>query len=83
MAVAFWILIGLVAFAYVGYPALLAVLVRLAPRRTKSEDITPSVTLLVPAYNEERALAAKLDSCVALDYPKDKLQVVVLSDGST
>ncbi|MBM4036929.1 MAG: glycosyltransferase family 2 protein, partial [Planctomycetes bacterium] len=44
---------------------------------------TPTVTLLVPAYNEERALAAKLDSCVALDYPKDKLQVVVLSDGST
>ena len=82
MAIAFWILIGLVAFAYVGYPALLALLVRVARRPPRSADIAPAVTLLIPAYNEERSLAAKLDSCVALDYPRDKLQAIVLSDGS-
>jgi cellulose synthase/poly-beta-1,6-N-acetylglucosamine synthase-like glycosyltransferase len=83
VAIAFWTLLGLVAFAYAGYPVLLAVLARLLPRRPASADITPTVTLLVPAYNEERALAAKLDSCVALDYPRENLQVIVLSDGST
>jgi glycosyltransferase involved in cell wall biosynthesis len=41
------------------------------------------VTLLIPAYNEEHALPAKLDSCLALDYPRDRLQILVLSDGST
>ena len=83
MAVGFWILIGLVGFAYVGYPMLLGILARIVRRRAKSADVTPSVTLLVPAYNEEHSLGAKLDSCMALDYPKDKLQVIVLSDGST
>jgi len=83
VAVAFWVLIGLVAFAYVGYPLLLAALVRLVRREPRSADITPSVTLLVPAFNEEHAIGAKLDSCLALDYPKEKLQVIVLSDGST
>jgi len=83
MAVAFWILLGLVGFAYVGYPLLLAALVRLARREPKGADITPTVTLLIPAYNEEHALAAKLDSCLALDYPRDRLQILVLSDGST
>ncbi len=82
MALAFWLCLGLVGFAYVGYPVLLAILARLMPRRARGGDVTPTVTLLVPAYNEERALAAKLDSCVALDYPRDRLQVVVLCDGS-
>jgi len=83
MALAFWILIGLVAFAYFGYPLLLAALVAVARRRPQSADITPSVTLLIPAYNEEHSLAAKLDSCLGLDYPADRLQIIVLSDGST
>lgn len=83
MAVAFWICLGLVAFAYVGYPLLLAVAVRLVRHPPISEDVTPAVSLLIPAYNEERVLAAKLESCLALDYPKDRLQIVVLSDGST
>jgi len=83
VAVAFWTLIGLVAFAYVGYPCLLAALVRLFRRPPKSADVTPSVTLLVPAFNEEHSLGPKLESCLALDYPRGQLQVLVLSDGST
>ena len=83
MTLTFWTLLGLVTFAYVGYPLLLAALVCFFRRSPKSGDITPSVTLLIPAYNEERSLAAKLDSCAAIVYPKDKLQAIVLSDGST
>jgi len=81
--IAFWLLIALVAFAYVGYPLLLAALVRVVRRRPACGDVEPSLTLLVPAYNEEHALGAKLESCLKLDYPRERLQVLVLSDGST
>ena len=83
MAIAFWILIGLVGFAYFGYPILLAVLRRVVRRTAKSADITPCITLLIPAYNEEHSLKAKIESCMALDYPKEQLQIIVLSDGSS
>jgi len=83
VAIAFWVLVGLVGFAYAGYPLLLALLVPLFRRPPRSADVTPSVTLLVPAYNEERSLAAKLETCLALDYPRERLQILVLSDGST
>jgi glycosyltransferase involved in cell wall biosynthesis len=79
----FWLLLGLVTFAYVAYPLLLAAAVRVVRRAPKKADVTPSVTLLVPAYNEEHALGPKLESCLALDYPRDKLQVLVLCDGCT
>lgn len=83
MAVAFWTLLALVAFAYVGYPLLLVTAARILRRPPRADDVTPTVTLLIPAYNEERVLAAKLDCCLALDYPREQLRVVVLSDGST
>jgi cellulose synthase/poly-beta-1,6-N-acetylglucosamine synthase-like glycosyltransferase len=83
MVLTFWLLTALVAYAYVGYPLLLAAAVRVVRRAPKRDDVTPFVTLLVPAYNEEHALGPKLESCLALDYPRDKLQVLVLCDGCT
>jgi poly-beta-1,6-N-acetyl-D-glucosamine synthase len=62
----------------VGYPALLATL---PGRRPRSADITPSVTVLVPTYREHDLLPEKLRSLAALNYPRDLLQVVVVSDG--
>ncbi|MFW6108428.1 MAG: glycosyltransferase family 2 protein, partial [bacterium] len=83
MLVGLWVLIVLVGFAYLGYPLVLGAAVRLARRPVRAGEVTPGVTLLVPAYNEEHSLGAKLASCVTLDYPKGRLQVLVLSDGST
>lgn len=78
----FWALVILIGYVYLGYPALL-ILVGLARRQEiRKGDVTPSVTLLIAAYNEEDAIAAKLDNTLALDYPPDKLHVVVVSDGS-
>jgi len=52
-------------------------------RKTSVDDAgLPSVSLLIPAYNEEAAIADKLENCLALDYPPDKLEVIVGSDGS-
>ncbi len=69
---------------YIGYPLILGLLARLKPIRIKrDEQYRPNVTLLILAYNEEKEIEAKLINCMEIDYPKDKLDVVVASDGST
>lgn len=82
--VAFSFFIFLVLYVYLGYPLLLLILskVRRAPPVAKA-DITPSVSLIIPAYNEESAIARKIENSLALDYPMDRLEIIVASDGST
>ena len=78
----FWISAGFTVYVYFGYPMLLwglQALFALAPRR---QPIEPSVSLLVAAYNEAAVIADKIRNSLALDYPADKLEVVVASDGS-
>lgn len=75
--------LALLAYTYLGYPLLAAALARLAPRPCRRAPITPSVSLVIAAYNEERDLERKLENTLALDYPRERLEVVVASDGST
>lgn len=84
LAILFW-LSGLALFwTYFGYPALMAVRARLMPRRIVRDDsLTPPLTVLIPAYNEADVIRRKLENTVALDYPQDKLQILVIDDGST
>lgn len=82
-AVIFCVCAALLGYAYVGYPRLVRVLARLRPRPTRREPIEPTVSFLIAAYNEEDAIAAKLEETLALDYPPDKLEIVVASDHST
>ncbi|MCW3008824.1 MAG: glycosyl transferase family 2 [Solirubrobacterales bacterium] len=78
------VLILLIAYAQAGYGLLLAVLRRvLSPRPVRSAPIEPAVTLVIAAYNEQSVIAAKVANALALDYPRDRLQVVVASDGSS
>jgi cellulose synthase/poly-beta-1,6-N-acetylglucosamine synthase-like glycosyltransferase len=74
-----------VFFAYFGYPLVLLLLRRIAPRPLQPAPgaALPRVTLLIPAHNEARAIAAKLDNSLALDYPRELLEIAVISDGST
>jgi cellulose synthase/poly-beta-1,6-N-acetylglucosamine synthase-like glycosyltransferase len=74
------IIIGLVTF---GYPIVLAVATPLIGRRRHCADAEPTVTLVIAAHNEEKCLAAKIENSLALDYPRDRLEIVVASDGST
>ena len=53
------------------------------PQRNVATGALPSVAIVVPSYNEERGIAATLRSLIALDYPKDKLEIIVVDDGST
>lgn len=76
-------IIGLIAYIYAGYPLILAFLGLFAPRRRgHGEDRLPSVALIVSAHNEERIIREKIENCLKLDYPRDRLKIVVSSDGS-
>jgi len=83
MAYVFWASVGAMAYVYVGYPLLLFVVSRVWTRRVAKAPVTPTVTMVIAAYNEEQAIAGKLDNSLALDYPADRLDIMVTSDGST
>ena len=83
MEVIFWLSVAAVAYAYVGYPLLLTLFSKIRPKPVRSQPWTPSVSVIIAAYNEERDLAAKLENTLALDYPKSELEIIVTSDCST
>jgi cellulose synthase/poly-beta-1,6-N-acetylglucosamine synthase-like glycosyltransferase len=79
----FWLALALVVFTYVGFPLLAAVRGRLLRRPYRSGEITPSVSVVIAARNEAGSIGAKIENLWELDYPADRLEVVVASDGST
>jgi cellulose synthase/poly-beta-1,6-N-acetylglucosamine synthase-like glycosyltransferase len=83
LVVLFWVSLGALIWTHVAYPAFAVLLARLAPKRTRKADIEPTVTLVVAAYNEESVIARRIENLLELDYPADKLQIVVTSDAST
>ena len=79
----FWLSAAALGYTYAGYPLLLLIVSRLRPREVRSADFAPAVTVIVTAYNEEQDLAAKLENTLALDYPRELLEIIVASDCST
>jgi cellulose synthase/poly-beta-1,6-N-acetylglucosamine synthase-like glycosyltransferase len=82
-AALFWGSILLLLYSYAGYPALIAAWARLRPRPVLKSPILPAVTVLVVAHDEEAIVAARIANLLALDYPRDLLQILFASDGST
>ena len=79
-----WSSLGLIVWTHVGYPLAAAVGARLRGYRPRRDDeYVPSVALIVVAHNEEGVIARRLENALALDYPADRLEIVVTSDGST
>jgi cellulose synthase/poly-beta-1,6-N-acetylglucosamine synthase-like glycosyltransferase len=80
----FWGAALLIVYAYVGYPVwlVLSAWFRPAPH-VRKEPLTPRVTLVIVAHNEERVIEDKLRNCLSLDYPKDCIEILVASDGSS
>jgi poly-beta-1,6-N-acetyl-D-glucosamine synthase len=88
LTIAFWALLFIVFYSYVGYGILLGLLVKLKkspnPPASKINDVDlPEVTFMVAAYNEERWIEDKIRNSVALEYPKEKIKFVFVTDGST
>ena len=79
----FWVSLGLLFYVYVGYPAILAALAALSRRKSTEPGYLPSVSILIAAYNEERSIQRKLRETLDLDYPPEKMEVIVLSDASS
>ena len=85
MEILFWLSLLAVAYPYAIYPALLMGWNRLAGRRLPEPDPAhrPSVTVILPVHNEARRIEAKIANLLALDYPMDLLQLIVIGDGCT
>lgn len=79
----FWTSVAALFYVYVGYPLLVWLVGVLRPRVVKKSEFAPTVTILITAYNEEKAIRAKLENTLQLYYPKKKLEILVASDGST
>ena len=77
------LLVGVLAYTWVGYPGLLWILRRLFGRPAERGDQQPTVSIIVPVHNEQSGISAKLEDCLALEYPRDRIEILVASDGST
>jgi cellulose synthase/poly-beta-1,6-N-acetylglucosamine synthase-like glycosyltransferase len=79
----FWICAGFLVYSYIGYPALMWVISRVRKLPLKRAEAFPTVSIIIAARNEQAALPAKLANLRNLEYPRDRLQVVIVSDGSS
>jgi len=83
MKLVFWAAVALIAYAYAGYPVWLWLWSRWRPRPVQRGTIQPRVSIVVVVRNEERVLRSKLENLLALDYPQERTDLVIVSDGST
>jgi poly-beta-1,6-N-acetyl-D-glucosamine synthase len=83
LSLLFWLSLSLVVYTYLGYPLLIALIARIKPTPDLYFETFPSITFLIPAYNEEAYISKKLDNTLSLDYPRDKFQILVAADGSS
>jgi len=85
--IVFWLSVSLLVYAQLGYPLVLAALARVPRARAAAiapaPGEPPTVSLIVAAYDEAAVIARKVANALALDYPRDRLEVVVASDGSS
>jgi len=83
VASVFWVCVAAIAWTHVGYPVAARVAARIRSRPVRRDDITPAVTVIVAAYNEESVIERRVQNLRELDYPSDRLEIVVTSDAST
>jgi glycosyltransferase involved in cell wall biosynthesis len=86
MSVLFWLSFFVIVYSYFGYPLLL-ILLSLSKGTEKIDGsnnwFEPSVSLIIPVHNEERIIKQKIQNTLLLDYPKDKIEILIVSDAST
>jgi cellulose synthase/poly-beta-1,6-N-acetylglucosamine synthase-like glycosyltransferase len=86
LAALFWISAALIVYTHLGYPLLLRLLVALrrppSPPAVPADGELPHVSLIVAAYDEEEVIEAKVTNALGLDYPRERLELIVASDGS-
>ena len=78
----FWSSVATLVYAYGGFSLLIILVGWLRRRKVRQKPITPRISLIIPVWNEQEAIASRLDNALALDYPKNSLEIIVASDGS-
>ncbi len=78
----FWASLVQLAYTYAGYPVLIGVLGRFRAKAWKKGDELPKVSLIIAAWNEAGIIGQKLENALGLDYPRDRLEIILASDGS-
>jgi cellulose synthase/poly-beta-1,6-N-acetylglucosamine synthase-like glycosyltransferase len=81
--IVFWFSVFFVGYAFVGYPLILKLISLFRNRAVKKSVMTPRVSFIITAYNEEKRIREKIENSLKQDYPKDKLEIIVASDCST
>lgn len=81
--ICFWLSIFVIIYPSIIYPSLVFLLGLVRPRTVKRCSWLPFVTVLIPAYNEAQHIAATIQNKLNQDYPRDRLEIIVISDGST
>jgi cellulose synthase/poly-beta-1,6-N-acetylglucosamine synthase-like glycosyltransferase len=79
----FWISTIVILYTYAGYPLIIRLLAKYFPKPLSKAEFLPTVTVLIPAFNEEQYIAKKIENTLSLDYPRDKFQIIVAADGSS
>ncbi|HEV8155633.1 MAG TPA: glycosyltransferase, partial [Gaiellales bacterium] len=83
LQILFWASLAALVWTHLGYPLFVAAWSRLRPWPVAKADVLPTVSLIIPAYNEQDVIEAKLENALELDYPRDRVEIVVTSDAST
>ena len=81
----FWISLILIAYVYFLYPVVLTISMlfyRNPVKKDEKKEYFPEVSLIMAAYNEEAHIERKIQNCLSIDYPKEKLEIIIGSDGS-
>lgn len=78
----FWVSLVVLFYTYIGYPLLISVLGRSNLKNNGEQDYQPKVSLIVCAYNEEHVIAEKMKNALSCNYPSDKYEIIIVSDGS-
>ncbi|NWF65644.1 MAG: glycosyltransferase family 2 protein [Chloroflexi bacterium] len=82
LGILFWLCVLAVVYVYAGYPALVFLFSKMFNQAVNTGDVSPLVTLIFAAHNEEKVIEKKLENTLALEYPREQLQILVVNDGS-
>jgi cellulose synthase/poly-beta-1,6-N-acetylglucosamine synthase-like glycosyltransferase len=88
LTILFWLFLSIILYTYIGYTLILLLLAGInrlfrVYKTITADDYLPDVTLLIPAYNEGRFVIEKVNNSLELDYPKEKLKIIWITDGTT
>ena len=79
----FWFFSSVIIFTYFGYPLLLIIISVFRKNQAQKANFFPTVSIIIAVHNEEKVLKRRIENLLNLQYPKQKIEIIIASDGST